>query len=800
MTTTAAVPGPRGPLAGLTAAELVGALAAGRLTVDFQPVVSLPSRQVRGFEALARLTGGDGPAVPPSVFVPAAEAHGHVDDLGAAVLRQAVAAAARWRHLTPLSSAYVSVHVSPGQLAAPGFVDLARRTVQDHRVPVSAVMLEITEHAAADPAALPVVHDLAALGFRIALDDFGTGNANLDQLRRLPLQAVKLDSSFVAEIAAPGRGRAVVRAAAQLAESMRLLLVAEGVEDDEQARLLHELGCGHAQGSLFARPGPDPVERAAGVRRRPRRRAARRPAPLPWDRGTEEAAFAAARLLAAPDDRVRGYAAALAARLAGMAGAGDATVHLAPRLALVHDLHRLPAGLPAVAHLLAAPGVRIVADEHDPRRPGPVGGRDAHDPTRGAASDADDGGTARAEPAGGRAAWDEVALVVRLALRAAGTAAARDPSLPRAALQAGCRDVADRAPEPYAALLRVLAAEPLTAPPADAVLREETERRHRHLGRHERLEAVVGLSRALTATDDVTEMLRSATEEARRLVGASAAALEEWDPHHDVLRTVVNVGELSRGEVATPTEEVYDLTDLKDVGRLTASGIPFVTTRRDAAVAPHETSLLIRLAKGSAAAVPIILDDRVWGQLWVTSGLGEPDFGNADLELLTAVGALMSGVVSHARAMQRMQDLAFRDALTGLGNRRAVDDALIDLERGESAVALAIVDVDGLKRLNDSHGHARGDEVLTAVAGALRDRFPASEGWTVGRLGGDEFAVVRGAADPSLPARLAAAAAGCREAVGNGFSWGAHTAGWPWRSRDVLAAADAALYRAKRDR
>jgi diguanylate cyclase (GGDEF)-like protein len=788
-------------VAGVTGAELGRALGDGRLTVHFQPVVSLPSRQVRGFEALARLTGEDGRAVPPGGFVPVAEAEGRVGDLGARVLRQAVAAAGRWRRQPLLSSAYVSVNVSPRQLTSPGFVALARQAAREHRVPVSAVMLEITENAAVDPSAAPVIHELAALGFRIALDDFGTGFANLDQLRRLPLQALKLDRSFVVEVGRPGRGRAVVRAAAQLAESMRLLMIAEGVEDDEQARLLHDLGCGYAQGFLFARPGPDPAEQAGAVRRRAGRdrEGRRRTAPLPWDRRTEEAALSAARVLATPDDRMRGHAGALAARLAGTAGAGDATVYLAHRLALIHDLHRLPADLPLVADLLAAPGV---GETVGGARAGP--GTGAARGTGAAGAGLPGSAPAGTEPGGHDPEVDDAAreavLVVRLAVAAAEAAAAIDPEMSRRALQAGCREVAAVAPRPYAALLRLLATEPLEARPVQALLRDLDQRRHRRLGVHDRLEAVAGLSRALTGTDDVVELLRSATEEARRIVGASSAALEEWDPRDGTVRTVVNVGELSHGEVAVPADEVYQLADFTEVSRLTTSGLPLVITRRDGVVAPEEVGLLVRLAKGSAAAVPIILDDRIWGELWVTTSLGEPDFGSADLELLTAVGALMSGVVSHARTMQVMQDLAFRDPLTGLANRRAVDDALIDLERAESAVTVALLDVDGLKGLNDAHGHARGDEVLSAVAAALRDRFPAAGGWTVGRLGGDEFAVVRAGRDASVAEQLGAAATACREAAGGGFSWGVHAAAWPWASRDVLAAADAALYRAKRDR
>lgn len=256
-----------GDVSRLPAHVVSAALAAGALEMHYQPVVALGTQHVVGFEALARLRGTNGDLLPPDAFVPVVERSGRVLDLGHAVLRQAVADAARWRAGNSLiSAATVSINVAPAQLREPGFVDAVVDLLAEHEVPGSAVILEITETSVTSSRERPVLERLQAMGIRVALDDFGVGFASLDNLRRLPVQVLKLDKSFVAGVTRPGADRAIVRVVVDLADTLGLSVIAEGVETEEQIGLLRGLGCDFAQGFHLARPASaDEVGAALGV-------------------------------------------------------------------------------------------------------------------------------------------------------------------------------------------------------------------------------------------------------------------------------------------------------------------------------------------------------------------------------------------------------------------------------------------------------------------------------------------------------------------------------------------------------
>jgi EAL domain-containing protein (putative c-di-GMP-specific phosphodiesterase class I) len=247
--------------------QVQSALDQDRVEVHFQPVVLLPSRHVVGFEALSRIRLDDGRLVPPAGFIPTAEASGQITALGELVLDRALARAARWRAAGgPLATATVSVNVAPHQLASTDFVDRVRARLAAHDVPGSALVLEITESAASSSQVRPVLERLAAAGVRIALDDFGVGFATLDNLRRLPVQILKLDRSFVAGVTKAGADRTIARVVVDLADSLGLSVIAEGVESVEQADALERLGCPVVQGFYFAAAQADPEAAAAQVR------------------------------------------------------------------------------------------------------------------------------------------------------------------------------------------------------------------------------------------------------------------------------------------------------------------------------------------------------------------------------------------------------------------------------------------------------------------------------------------------------------------------------------------------------
>ena len=230
----------------------------GELRLVYQPVMHLPTMQVVGVEALVRWDHPERGLVPPTEFIPLAEANGTIDRLGRWVLEQAcrqrVAWAAERPDLPPLSMA---VNVSPLQLADGDFAVDATRIVRAAGLSPADVVLEVTESALAREGDLVArLFELRAAGFQIALDDFGTGYSALSQLRGLPLDIVKIDRSFVAGIAREPEEWALTTAIVRLANSLRKTTLAEGVELGAQLAHLRSLGCEHAQGYLFARPMP----------------------------------------------------------------------------------------------------------------------------------------------------------------------------------------------------------------------------------------------------------------------------------------------------------------------------------------------------------------------------------------------------------------------------------------------------------------------------------------------------------------------------------------------------------------
>jgi EAL domain-containing protein (putative c-di-GMP-specific phosphodiesterase class I) len=229
--------------------ELADAIAQGRLTLLYQPQMTSDGTKMAGVEALVRWEDPIRGEIAPSTFVPIAEKSGLVNQLGEFALAQACADGAHWDRLR------VCVNVSPMQFRDPGFVDVAEAIARNAHFPCDRIELEITERAYFDDpdrAALEITA-LRALGFRVALDDFGTGYASLTSLRRLPLDTIKIDQSFVREIHRMDSA-AIIRAVVALARALGLKVTAEGVETAEQMRFLRAAGCHYLQGYLFSEP------------------------------------------------------------------------------------------------------------------------------------------------------------------------------------------------------------------------------------------------------------------------------------------------------------------------------------------------------------------------------------------------------------------------------------------------------------------------------------------------------------------------------------------------------------------
>ena len=234
------------------------ALALQQLHLVYQPVVDLRTGRAVGVAALLRWTHPELGVIPPDRFIPLAESSGLIVAIGAWVLDDAVAQAAAWRAAGTVDDTFwVAVNVSGTQLQ-PTFADDVLTTLSRHGLPPAALVIELTESVLLDdePVTTTALAALLAAGLRLHLDDFGTGYSALAYLTRIPLHALKIDRSFVADITVSQRRRSVVQAIISMAQALGLDVVAEGVETPEQAAELLRLGCDTAQGYLFGRPLP----------------------------------------------------------------------------------------------------------------------------------------------------------------------------------------------------------------------------------------------------------------------------------------------------------------------------------------------------------------------------------------------------------------------------------------------------------------------------------------------------------------------------------------------------------------
>jgi diguanylate cyclase (GGDEF)-like protein/PAS domain S-box-containing protein len=229
------------------------AVARRELSLAFQPQVSLPERQVVGFEALLRWRTPDLGDVPPGEFVPVAEETGLIADIGAWVLQEACRHAATWP--APLR---VSVNVSAVQAMSQDLCGVALQALAAHGMAPQRLELEITESIFLNEtqATMDKLHALRRAGLRVALDDFGTGYSSLAYLRRFPFDTLKIDRSFVRELMTRRDARAIVRMIGGLARTLHIRTVAEGVEEQAQALLLEKYGCSILQGHLVAQAMP----------------------------------------------------------------------------------------------------------------------------------------------------------------------------------------------------------------------------------------------------------------------------------------------------------------------------------------------------------------------------------------------------------------------------------------------------------------------------------------------------------------------------------------------------------------
>jgi len=236
--------------------ELYQALDNEEFVVYYQPLVD-PNGTIQGVEALVRWQHPTKGLIPPGEFIPVAEDSGLITGLGDWVLRTACRQCQEWQ-AAGLPPIFVSVNLSGRQFRQGDLVDKVARTVQEIGLRAEQVVLEITETVAMDDVdyTVTVLQSLKEQGIRIALDDFGMGYSSLIYLKRFPINALKIDRSFVRDIHTNAEGASIVKTILALAKSLNYGVVAEGVETEEQATFLKALDCDQMQGYLFSRPLP----------------------------------------------------------------------------------------------------------------------------------------------------------------------------------------------------------------------------------------------------------------------------------------------------------------------------------------------------------------------------------------------------------------------------------------------------------------------------------------------------------------------------------------------------------------
>ncbi|GAA1623380.1 bifunctional diguanylate cyclase/phosphodiesterase [Actinoplanes couchii] len=242
-------------------ADLRHSLDDGDFHVVYQPIVDLRDSSTVAVEALVRWVHPARGFVSPAAFIPVAEDNGLIVELGEWIMRTACRRLADWRvTLGAAAPLYISVNVSARQLSEPGFPAVVSAILTETGLEPAALLVEVTETAIfGGGTAIEAVETLHRSGIRIALDDFGTGHSSLGLLRTVPVDVLKIDKSFVDEITEPGRNAVIVDALIHVSNGLGLRAVAEGVETEEQAEYLRDLGYHYAQGYHFGKPSPDPM-------------------------------------------------------------------------------------------------------------------------------------------------------------------------------------------------------------------------------------------------------------------------------------------------------------------------------------------------------------------------------------------------------------------------------------------------------------------------------------------------------------------------------------------------------------
>ena len=260
------------------------------------------------------------------------------------------------------------------------------------------------------------------------------------------------------------------------------------------------------------------------------------------------------------------------------------------------------------------------------------------------------------------------------------------------------------------------------------------------------LSALVRLAALITGSRGATDLIETVAETTRELLNAASVSISRLEDDRTVLRTLINVGSLGPGEQRRPAHETYQVADFPEsLAFLVGQPVQRVVTDvNDPGAEPAEVALLRSLGKSSSLKTKIILDGRVWGELWASRESAARSFSKHDADVAKVIVALVSAGLAQAAAWQAMEQRVSTDLLTGLHNRHFLEESfereLIQAERSGHLVSVIMGDLDHFKSVNDRYGHLAGDQVLRVFSNVLKDFARASD--ILCRYGGEEFLLV----------------------------------------------------------
>lgn len=254
------------------------------------------------------------------------------------------------------------------------------------------------------------------------------------------------------------------------------------------------------------------------------------------------------------------------------------------------------------------------------------------------------------------------------------------------------------------------------------------------------------MAKALTRHQPLNDVLETAAENACAALFAATVSISRVYPESEVVRTVINVGDLGPDEERWPDNEICPISADGRFSPAVRDWESWTSSPQDGQHDPQERETLRRLGKGSSLGTAILVDGRVWGEFFATRHIGAPTFDADDIAYAEVLVAILASAVSNTLREAALSTLAFQDALTGLLNRRGLQREAAKMfelhNQPLRAVAIVALDIDGLKRINDTEGHLRGDERICRVASALDVAIGRLPTGIVARVGGDEFTVM----------------------------------------------------------